>query len=255
MKIKKGKIVTVFSTKGGVGKTTTTLNLAYAYQSLGKKVLVLDFDLYGGNIATYLNAGCTKTMYHLALDLANNRYEALKDYIFNISSNIDIIASPKDPREANKIGAKYISLILRNAIYQYDVVLIDTTHILNDITILTLDDSDSICYLLTNDLFDLKNSKSFFAIMKDINYENIVVLLNESIAPSRNYFSLYDIRNMVKRNVDYTISKNMYLKNIDEYLMEGNFLLDNKKVPLSYRKELEHFKTIAKKLIGEEAKK
>ena len=102
MKIKKGKIVTVFSTKGGVGKTTTTLNLAYAYQSLGKKVLVLDFDLYGGNIATYLNAGCTKTMYHLALDLANNRYEALKDYIFNISSNIKFVVPFKTPIISSK---------------------------------------------------------------------------------------------------------------------------------------------------------
>ena len=52
MKNAKGKIITVTSTKGGVGKTITTLNLAGVYSKLGYKVLVIDFDLYGGAVAT-----------------------------------------------------------------------------------------------------------------------------------------------------------------------------------------------------------
>ena len=56
MERNKGKIITVTSTKGGVGKTITTLNLAGVFSNLKKKVLVIDFDLYGGAVATYLNS-------------------------------------------------------------------------------------------------------------------------------------------------------------------------------------------------------
>ncbi|MEG2351617.1 MAG: ParA family protein, partial [Bacilli bacterium] len=49
------KIITVFSCKGGVGKTTMTLNLAGIYSLLNKKVLIIDFDLNSGGIAVSLN--------------------------------------------------------------------------------------------------------------------------------------------------------------------------------------------------------
>ena len=55
MAIKKGKSFCVFSAKGGVGKTTTVLNLAGTYEKLNKKVLIIDLDLSGGSIAVALN--------------------------------------------------------------------------------------------------------------------------------------------------------------------------------------------------------
>ena len=51
MESKKGKILTITSMKGGVGKTTTTMMLANIYSRCGKKVLVIDLDLYNGNLA------------------------------------------------------------------------------------------------------------------------------------------------------------------------------------------------------------
>ena len=74
MKNSKGKIITVTSTKGGVGKTITTLNLAGVYEKLGLKTLVIDLDLYGGAVATYLNSTNDRTIFNLVEDLTNNRY-------------------------------------------------------------------------------------------------------------------------------------------------------------------------------------
>ena len=53
MKKDKGKIIAVTSTTGGVGKTTTTLNLAGSYHLLGYKVLIIDFDLFGGDDCSF----------------------------------------------------------------------------------------------------------------------------------------------------------------------------------------------------------
>ena len=49
-----GKVISISSVKGGVGKTTLTLNLAGIYQQLKKRVLIIDFDLYSGGVATLL---------------------------------------------------------------------------------------------------------------------------------------------------------------------------------------------------------
>ena len=193
MKSAKGKIVTVTSTKGGVGKTIALLNLAGTYEKLGLKTLVIDLDLYGGAVATYLNSNNDKTIFNLVEDLTNNRYEKIEDYLFSYSDKIDIIAAPKDPRMAGKIDSKYIPLILRNVIYKYNVILIDTSHTLDEINVVTLDNSDSILYVFTNDTFDLKNTKSFISIMKDVGYKNYYTLLNESVHPGRNHYSAFDI--------------------------------------------------------------
>lgn len=252
MKGKKGKIVTITSTKGGVGKTITTLNLAGTYSHLGYKTLVIDLDLYGGAIATYLNSTNEKTIFNLAEDLANNRYEKMEDYLFSYNENIDIIAAPKDPRMASKIESKYIPIMLNNVIYKYDVILIDTSHILDEINIVTLDNSDSILYMFTNDTFDLKNTRSFMSIMKDVGYSNYYTLLNESVQLNRNYYSLFDIRNLIGNNVDFTISKSMHIKDIDKHILEGKILILNKNISFSSKKDGEKLKSIAKKLIGKE---
>lgn len=249
MKATKGKIITITSTKGGVGKTIALLNLAGTYEKLGYKTLVIDLDLYGGAIATYLNSNNDKTIFNLVEDLTNNRYNTIDEYLFSYSDKIDIIAAPKDPRMASKIDSKYIPLILRNVIYKYDVILIDTTHNLNEVNIVTLDNSDSILYMFTNDTFDLKNTKSFISIMKDVGNDNYYTILNESVHPGRNNYSLFDIRNIIKSNVDFTISKSMYIRNIDKFILDGKILIFNKGLSFTDKREWEKLKVIANTLI------
>ena len=58
-----GKIISVSSVKGGVGKTTILTNLAGIYCSLNKKVLIVDFDLYSGGVAVSLNVKNAKDIY------------------------------------------------------------------------------------------------------------------------------------------------------------------------------------------------
>ena len=211
--------------------------------------MVIDLDLYGGAVATYLNSNNDKTIFNLVEDLTNNRYEKIEDYLFSYSDKIDIIAAPKDPRMAGKIDSKYIPLILRNVIYKYNVILIDTSHTLDEINVVTLDNSDSILYVFTNDTFDLKNTKSFISIMKDVGYKNYYTLLNESVHPGRNHYSAFDIRNIIKNNIDFTISKSMYVRNIDKFILDGKIIIQNKNLSFTDRKEWEKLKVLANTLI------
>ena len=134
MALEKAKIFTVASVKGGTGKTTTLLNLAGIFSLQKKKVLIIDLDLYGGAIALSLNIPNEQDIYRLVDDLNSNRFEIIDRYLVKYNDYIDVIPSPKDPRNASKIGSKYISVVLSKVIYRYDVILIDTNHFLNDIT-------------------------------------------------------------------------------------------------------------------------
>ena len=88
-----GKVIVVSSVKGGVGKTTTVLNLAGIYSLSGKKVLIIDLDLCAGGIATLLNIENKKDIYMLVDGIANNRFTELLDYFISYNNNIDILSS------------------------------------------------------------------------------------------------------------------------------------------------------------------
>lgn len=254
-----GKIITISSVKGGVGKTTMTLNLAGIYCELNKRVLIIDLDLYSGGIAASLNVKNKKDIYTMIDSMANNRFTELKKYVTTYNKNIDVLACPKDPKMGAKVSGRYIPVIFDLAKKEYDVVLVDTYHILDEINLTALDYSYMTLFIITNDIVDLKNMKSLISIFKDTDKKNYLILLNNSRDIGKDYLSLYDIRTIIKNNIDYTLSKNYYIKNIDKYTISGEILTLNNSINLFHSKDINNMKKMALDLIddshGKEAKK
>ena len=247
MAINKADILCLFGVKGGIGKSITTLNLAGVCSNLKKRVLIVDMDLYGGTIALTLNKEVRKTIYNFVDDYNNNRYSELTDYITKYNDYIDFVASPKDPRKSSKIDSKYIDILLDKAKFNYDLIIIDTNHILNEINLSILDKSDKVLFCTTNDSFDLKNMRNLISIFKDLEIDKYKVLLNNSININRNYYSLYDIKNIIKTNIDYEL--NNYINDIDKIILDGNIItLDKKYINTSDYKVYEN---IILDIIGE----
>lgn len=254
-----GKVISVSSVKGGVGKTTILLNLAGIYCELGKRVLIIDLDLFSGGVAISLNVKNTKDIFMLVDSMANNRFTELKKYVTTYNKNIDVLACPKDPRMGAKVSGRYIPVIFDLAKKEYDVVLVDTYHILDEINLTALDYSYMTLFIITNDIVDLKNMKSLISIFKDTDKKNYLILLNNSRDIGKDYLSLYDIRTIIKNNIDYTLSKNYYIKNIDKYTISGEILTLNNSINLFHSKDINNMKKMALDLIddshGKEAKK
>ncbi len=245
MKSKKGKSICLFSAKGGVGKTTTALNLAGIYETLNKRVLIIDLDLSNGGVAVSLNKVPDKSIYNMVDDMDNSRYHSLGEYITKYDDFIDFLASPKDPRQAGKIDSKYLDIILNKAIYNYDVIIIDTNHVINEINLSVLEKVDKILFMVTNDPLDLKNMKSLLSIFRDLGIDNFKVLLNNSRDPFKNYFSLYDLKNILKSNIDYSLSNRFYIRNIDDYIINGKIITLDKKLENLYAKDFTTLVTLA----------
>ncbi len=245
----KGKSICLFSAKGGVGKTITAINLAGIFEQLEKKVLIIDLDLSSGGICLSLNKPPQKTIFNFVDDYNNNRYKDFFDYITKYDDYIDVLASPKDPRQANKTDSKYIELLIDKAVYNYDIVLIDTNHILDEINIITLDKVDSILFLLTNNPMDLKNMKSLISVFKDSNIDKYKIILNNSCDPFKDYFSVFDIKNVINANIDYTLTSSFYIKNIDSYILNGEIISLQKRMPTTFSKDYSTLMKIALDII------
>ncbi|MDD2469919.1 MAG: AAA family ATPase [Bacilli bacterium] len=249
MATRKGKVITIFSTKGGVGKTILTLNLAGIYSMLNKKVLIIDLDLYSGGIAVSLNVDPSNDIYKLVDDLDNGRYTEFKDYVSKYNENIDVLSCPLDPRQGNKINRNYAEIILVNAANRYDVVLVDTAHILSDINLTALDKTDDILLVLSNDPIDLKNMKSIIAIFKDSEIDNYRIVLNEAINTDKDFFTTFDIKNIIRANIDYTISKQFHMHDIDRYIANGKIPVLDKKIQARKKRDIEKLKKMATRLL------
>ena len=161
------------------------------------------------------------------------------------------MAAPKDPRDVSKIESKYISKILEIAKTEYDVILVDTHHLLDEITLVVLDSCYMSAFVVTNDLVDLKNMKSLISIFNEADKENYKIILNNSRDTGRDYISLFDVRNILKKNVDFTISRNFYIKNIDKYVLKGEILTLNKFINKMCGNDIKNMTKLALELISE----
>lgn len=223
MALNQAKIITVTSVKGGTGKSSAVINLAGILASKQLKTVIVDLDLYSGVIAASLRLDSPNDIYTLVDDLMNNHFDNIDDYTRKYNDYIDVLAAPLDPRSVNKIRPKYIDIILSRLKLKYDVVLIDTNHIIDAINLISFDASDIILYFITNDLMDLKNMKTMVSIYEDMNIDNYRVILNESINTSYNY-NLYEIKNLIGTNVNYVIPKSFYNRKISEYVYGGKIM-------------------------------
>ena len=208
LKKTRGTILTITSTKGGVGKTFVTLLLASIYRSMKKKVLLVDLDLYSGVIAFILGVEPKNNIYNICDDMTNNRYKGLasNEYIAKYDDYIDVLSSPKDPRQASKVDRKNLSILLSSLKNYYDVVLIDTNHILDMHSMVAFDSSNKIIDIFTNDAIDLKGTKSFISICNNVGVDNLTLILNESSNKPEAFFSSFEIKTLLKHDIDYVIS-------------------------------------------------
>ena len=252
MASRNGRIISVSSVKGGVGKTTMAINLAGIYYRYKKRVLLVDADFYSGGISTWLDSRNQKDIFMLMDSISNNRYSSIRDYVVSYNNGIDVLASPKDPRNALKIDSKYIPVVFELLKREYDVIIVDTNHIMNEINLMILDYVDISLFMVTNDLLDLKNTKSFLNIFKETGKNNFLVCLNLSRDTGKDYLSLFDIRNILKCNINYTVPNSFYIKNIDKYVLNGEILTLNRKILRFHSGDIRHLEMIANELIKED---
>src|SRR5881296_2428588 len=153
-----GKIVTVFSPKGGTGKTVTASNLAAACAKFeGRKTLLLDLDLQFGDAAIMLGIEPDKTIYDLVTAPGELDSEKLAGYTTRHACGLDVLPAPLRPEDAELVTEAKLARLLEVARESYDVIVVDTSPFFHGPMLATLDRTDELLMLCGLDVPTLKN--------------------------------------------------------------------------------------------------
>lgn len=177
----KGKVITVFSTKGGVGKTMISTNLAVTLANkLGVRVGIIDADLQFGDVALFLNIMPKATMADLVRDIDNIDANLVESYLTEYSEKVKVLAAPFRPEQADSITGSHLTAILNTMVTMFDYIIVDTAPVFNEVMLSVLDFSDCILVVSSLDLPAIKNVKLCLEIMESLHYssEKIKLVLN-----------------------------------------------------------------------------
>ena len=178
-----GRVVTVFSAKGGCGKTTLATNLAAALADSGKgSVALVDLDLAFGDVAIALQLFPTHTIADavpLGEDLDG---PSLAQLLTSHRSGLQALVAPMEPSAADTIDVPTVTRIIDILRDEFDYVVIDTPPALDDNVLAAFDRSDVVALLATLDIPALKNLKLTLETLELIGYprERLRVVLNRS---------------------------------------------------------------------------
>ena len=155
---RRGRIVTVFSPKGGTGKTSIATNLAASLaKHQGKRTLLLDLDLQFGDAAIMLGLEPEKTIYDLVVAPGELDSEKLAGYITRHPCGLDILPAPLRPEDAELVTEAKLARLLEVARESYDLIVVDTSPFFHGPMLATLDRTDELMMLCGLDVPTLKN--------------------------------------------------------------------------------------------------
>lgn len=210
---KMGRIIAIANQKGGVGKTTTAINLSASLASLGKKVLAIDMDPQG-NMSSGLGVDkneVEKTVYDLIIGnigIEECIYEEVIENLDVLPSNIDLSAA-----EIELIGVDNKEYILRDKVNKvkekYDFIIIDCPPALSMLTINAMTTSDSVLVPIQCEYYALEGLSQLIHTI-----ELVQERLNPELEIEGVVFTMYDARTnlslQVVENVKDNLNQNIY---------------------------------------------
>ncbi len=230
--ISKGKMMTVYSPKGGVGCTTVAVNLAIALNNEDTRVALVDANLQFGDVAIFVNEQGKNTILELAPRVDELEPDVVEEILINHGpSGLRILAAPQRPEMADKISTDQFSKVVQYLQRMYAYVVVDTSHILSDVVLSMFDISDVIVLLTTQEIPAIKNTRLFLDLLQTIGVgkDRVVFAMNRydkriGITPER-----------VSENLKHEISVAIPLdeKVVITAVNRGvPFMLDNKAQPV-----------------------
>ena len=216
-----GRVIAIANQKGGVGKTTTSINLAACLAEKGKKVLSIDLDPQG-NMTSGLGVDkneVSNTVYELMLDecsINESIHETVVENLKVIPSNVDLAGA-----EIELLGINDKEYILKTAVDyikdDFDFIIIDCPPSLNMLTVNAMTTADTILVPIQCEYYALEGLSQ---LIHTINL--VQERLNLKLQLVGIVFTMYDVRTnlsnqvveTVKENLDSTIYKTMIPRNI-----------------------------------------
>ncbi|MDB6353952.1 AAA family ATPase [Trichococcus sp. K1Tr] len=201
-----GQVYTVFSTKGGVGKTFVSINLA---ASLAKKqdarVVLLDLDLDFGNAALALNLYPKFTISDVVDDIRNIDSDLIESYLMPHESGIKVLPANLQQQMNDYMNAEHIRIILESLRESFDYIVVDMPARFVDKVMPALALADTLLVVTTPEISSVRNVKALLATLMDLNFpqSKVKIILNKE--QIRGDIKQKDIELTLNKKVDAAI--------------------------------------------------
>ncbi|KRF07409.1 hypothetical protein ASG88_00730 [Nocardioides sp. Soil777] len=154
-----GKVITVFSTKGGVGKSLVATNLGVALSDAGHRVCLVDLDVNSGDVAIMLQLNPTRTINDLVAFNGQIDEDSLATILTTASDRLSLMAAPVRLDSPDHAAATDVGLMIETLKGMFDFIVVDTSGVFDDHALTALDRTDSIVLVGTLDIPALKALK------------------------------------------------------------------------------------------------
>lgn len=183
-KNRKATVISAFSLKGGVGRTTVTANLAVAIRNLypDKEVAIIDGNLLHGDQGVVLNSNEQKSIADIVRNFHNLDRDLVTDILITHSSGVKLLAAPPDAQSGEQVTGEHMRQILQYLTVMFDYIIVDTRPSFDEVTLTLLDHSDKILLLLTLELTAIKGAKQYLELSDLLGYDSdrISLVINRS---------------------------------------------------------------------------
>lgn len=164
---KTGKVIAVFSGKGGAGVSFLATNLAAA---MSTPTLLMDLNLQAGDAASYLGLD---PRYSLT-DFVNNRSRLddslINSFITQHSTRLSLLAAPEEPHESEDISPAHLTEVMHLLGKKYEYIVLDLSHAFDPITISAFDMADDILLVMTLDIPGIRSTKRALKVFERMGY-------------------------------------------------------------------------------------
>ncbi|MCX8007233.1 MAG: P-loop NTPase [Coriobacteriia bacterium] len=164
-------VFTVFSTKGGVGKSVIACNLGVSLATMGLKTVLVDLDLMFGDTAIMLDLKPERTVFDAAQSFDRLDAELLRAYLTcHQASGLQVLLAPVRPEDAEVVTASRVGTLLDMLAMSAEAVVIDTAAAFDDVVLAAVDRSDEVLAIATLDVASIKNTRVSLQKLAQIGY-------------------------------------------------------------------------------------
>jgi pilus assembly protein CpaE len=204
----RGKIISVYSPKGGIGCSVVAVNLAATLHNEETNTVLVDANLQFGDIADLFNLQSNHSLLDLSLRASDLDFQVIEENLVAHPSGIRILASP-GPEQADQIDTELFIEVLEYLRDLFPYVLVNTTSQLSEITISALEISDLLILIASQDIPTIARVRKFIDTLQllSISPERVLVVLNRF--DKRSDLNQEVIEKSIKHAIQVTIPKDV----------------------------------------------
>ncbi len=199
----KSRVISVYSAKGGTGKTTIAVNIAAALAKQGRKTAILDLNLDCACAALYLDIQAKDTIAELAQERGNMTMDVLRGFTVQHYSGLTVLAGPNTPESGEYVEARHVESVLSVMRPFFDCIVLDLPSNFSDTTIAAMENSNRILVVMQPDLASIKAAHMTTMVLSSLQMqEKISYVFNKD---AKSFLSIKDAQRVLTVTPEYVL--------------------------------------------------